>query len=81
MTLSDGAAMRIVINVPVRLYRELKDQAACEECPVKELRRIKGGLRVRPAGQSRISLPLITSQRPGTLRLDSANIYAVIPLP
>jgi hypothetical protein len=76
--------MRTTVDIPDPLYRELKGKAATEGRSVKEL--ILRGVEVelqrnrRKRGR-RVSLPLIRSKRPGSLRLDNAKIYEIIPFP
>ncbi len=71
------------MDIPDPLYRELKGKAAREGHSVKELilrgveRELKdGGRRTR-----RVSLPIVPSKRPGTLELDNAKIFEIIPFP
>jgi hypothetical protein len=76
--------MRTTVDIPDPLYRELKGKAATEGRSVKEL--ILRGVEVelqrnrRKRGR-RVSLPLIRSKRPGSLRLDNAKVYEIIPFP
>jgi hypothetical protein len=76
--------MRTTVDIPDPLYRKLKSRAARERRSVKELilRGVEEELEPRRAKTRRkISLPLIRSKRPGTVRLDNAKIFEVIPFP
>jgi hypothetical protein len=76
--------MRTTVDIPDPLYRELKSRAAREGCSVKELilRGVEGELQVaRKTRRKRISLPLIPSKKPGTLEIDNAKIFEIIPFP
>jgi len=76
--------MRTTVDIPDPLYRELKSRAAREGCSVKELilRGVEGELQVqRKTRRKRIALPLIPSKRPGTLEIDNAKIFEIIPFP
>jgi hypothetical protein len=76
--------MRTTVDIPDPLYRELKARAATEGRSVRELilrgteRELRGGRRPRP---KRIRLPIVASRRPGTVDLDNAKIYEIIPFP
>jgi hypothetical protein len=72
------------VDIPDPLYRRLKSRAARERRSVKELilRSVEGELEPRRKRSKRkISLPLIRSKRPGTIRLDNAKIFEIIPFP
>jgi hypothetical protein len=76
--------MRTTVDIPDPIYRQLKARAATEGPSVKEL--ILRGVQVELGGiatepHRRIQLPIVPSQKPGTLRLDNAGIYEVIPFP
>jgi hypothetical protein len=76
--------MRTTVDIPDPLYRQLKSRAAREGCSVKDLilRGVEGELQLpRKAGRKRIVLPLITSKKPGSLDLDNAKIFEIIPFP
>jgi hypothetical protein len=76
--------MRTTVDIPDPLYRRLKSRAARERSSVKELilRGVEGELEPRrKRTKRRISLPLIRSKRPGSLRLDNAKIFEIIPFP
>jgi hypothetical protein len=76
--------MRTTVDIPDPLYRRLKSRAARERRSVKELilRGVEGELEPRRKKSKRkISLPLIHSKRPGTIRLDNAKIFEIIPFP
>lgn len=76
--------MRTTVDIPDRLYRRLKSKAAEEGQSVKELilRGVERELKLasrQPANF--VSSPLIRSKRPGTLVLDNAKIFEIIPFP
>jgi hypothetical protein len=76
--------MRITVDIPDALYRELRIKAAAEKCSVAEL--ILRGVRVEPSLDSskrgrRVVLPLIRSKRPGTLDIDNSKIAELVPFP
>jgi hypothetical protein len=76
--------MRTTIDIPDALYRELKSRAAREKRSVKDLilRGVEVELRVQPKKRSRrVSLPIIRSKAPGTLEIDNAKIFELIPFP
>jgi hypothetical protein len=76
--------VRTTVDIPDPLYRQLKSRAAREGCSVKQLilRGVEGELQVNSKQRrKRISLPLIASKRPGTLRIDNAQIFETIPFP
>jgi hypothetical protein len=76
--------MRTTVDIPDPLYRELKGKAATEGRSVKQLilRGVEAELKSNPRKQGRrVSLPIIRSKRPGSLRLDNAKIYEIIPFP
>lgn len=75
--------MRTTVDIPDALYRELKSKAAKEGTSVKEiiLRSVEGGLHPRKKSPRRVTLPLIPSKEPGTLKLDNETIYELIQLP
>jgi hypothetical protein len=74
--------MRTTVDIPDPLYRELKGKAASEGRTVKEL--ILRGVEQELKGRrrtSRIKLPIVPSKRPGSLNLDNAKIFEIIPFP
>jgi len=75
--------MRTTVDIPDALYRELKGKAASEGRSVKKLilRGVEGELCVGPKKGRRVSLPIVRSKRPGSLRLDNARIFEIIPFP
>jgi hypothetical protein len=76
--------MRTTVDIPDPLYRELKNRAANEGRSVKELilRGVEVELHLYPKKPGRrISLPVVTSKRPGSVRLDNAKIFEIIPFP
>jgi len=76
--------VRTTVDIPDPLYRRLKTRAARERRSVKELilRGVEGELHFRRKKSKRkLSLPLIRSKRPGSLNLDNAKIFEIIPFP
>lgn len=75
--------MRTTVDIPDPLYRQLKGKAASEGRSVKELvlRGVEQELRNRGRKARRVSLPIVPSKRPGTLELDNAKIFEIIPFP
>ena len=75
--------MRTTVDIPDALYRELKTKAAREGRSIKELilRGVERELRNRSRGTRRVSPPIVHSKRPGTLELDNAKIFQIIPFP
>ncbi len=77
--------MRTTIDIPASLYQRLKARAANEGSSAKRLilRGVEQVLREKRTAHSRkrVKLPLITSKRPGTVRLDNARIYDIISFP
>ena len=75
--------MRTTVDIPDPLYRALKKKAAHEGSSVKELvlRGIEHQLENRPVPKRRRKPPLIDSDEPGTLELNNAKIYEIIPFP
>jgi hypothetical protein len=76
--------MRTTVDIPDALYRELKSKAAREKCSVKELilRGVEVEMGVRPKKRARrVALPIVPSKTPGTLEIDNAKIFELIPFP
>ena len=76
--------MWITIGIPDALYRELMAKAAREKRSVEELilRGVETGLRLPRAKKGRrVTLPLIRSKRPASLRLDNTKIFESISFP
>ena len=76
--------MRTTVDIPDSLYRELKSKAAREKSSVKQL--ILRGVEVELRGRvkkrrRRVSFPLVPTKRPGTLEIDNAKIFELIPFP
>jgi hypothetical protein len=76
--------MRTTVDIPDSLYRQLKSKAAGEGRSVKEL--ILRSVEIELQGSSRrrhryVSLPLIPSGSPGSVSLDNAKIFELIPFP
>jgi hypothetical protein len=75
--------VRTTVDIPDPIYRELKGKAAVEGRSVKELilRGVEHELKNRTRRAKRVSLPIVPSKRPGTLELDNAKIFEIIPFP
>ena len=76
--------MRTTVAIPDSLYRDLKTKAAGEGRSVRELilRGVEVELQLKPRRQGRpVSLPLVRSKQPGTVDLDNAKIFEIIPFP
>jgi len=76
--------MRTTVDIPDSLYRALKKKAAHEGRSVKELvlRGVEVELGTRsPASRRKRRPPVIDSDKPGSLHLDNAKIYEIIPFP
>ena len=76
--------MRTTVDIPDVLYRQLKKKAAHEGTSVKKivLRGVELELRgVPPRKTRRRRPPVIDSDKPGSLELDNAKIYEIIPFP
>ena len=76
--------MRTTVDIPDPVYRRLKVRAAREGRSVKELL-LRGAEHVlkspeRKTGR-RVTLPIVRSKHPGSLRLDNARIYDIIGFP
>jgi hypothetical protein len=76
--------MRTTVDIPDPLYRQLKSKAAGEGRTVKELilRGVESELQGKPRRRRRyVSLPLVPSKNPGSVSLDNAKIFELIPFP
>jgi len=76
--------MRTTVDIPEPLYRQLKTKAASEGRSVKELilRSVESELRhTKRSRGKQIVAPIIKSGRPGTLNIDNAKIFEIIPFP
>jgi len=72
------------VDIPDSLYRDLKSKAAGEGRTVKELilRGVEIELQLSHRRRPRhVSLPLVPSKHPGTVALDNAKIFEIIPFP
>ena len=73
--------MRTTIDIPDPLYRRLKSKAASKGCSVKELilRCVQAELHVgRSLKRGRVSLPIIESNSPGSLKLTNRRINEIL---
>jgi hypothetical protein len=76
--------MRITIDIPDALYRELMATAAREKRSVEELilRSVETMLLLRETKKGRrVTFPIVRSKRPGSLRIDNDKIFQIIPFP
>lgn len=76
--------MRTTIDIPDAMYRRLKARAAGEGRSAKTLilQGVEQVLKSAPAVEGRpVTLPLVRSKRPGSIRIDHARIYDLISLP
>ena len=76
--------IRTTIDIPDVMYRRLKPRAAGEGRSAKALilRGVEQILKSKsPASRRRVTLPIVKSKRPGTMRIDNARIYDVISFP
>ena len=75
--------MRTTVDIPDPLYRALKKKAAHEGHSVKELvlRGVELELGAPSRKRGRRRAPVIDSDEPGSLDLDNAKIYEIIPFP
>ena len=75
--------MRTTVDIPDPLYRALKKKAAHEGHSVKQLvlRGVERELGATTKKRGRRQPPVIDSDEPGTLELDNAKIYEIIPFP
>jgi metal-responsive CopG/Arc/MetJ family transcriptional regulator len=74
--------MRIRIDIPKRLYSKVEQRAQAEGIALDEF--IARAIRIlideaKPG--KRCKLPIIESDRPGSLHLDNAKIYELIDFP
>ncbi len=76
--------MRTTIDIPDAMYRRLKARAAEEGRPAKSLilQGVEQVLKSTPTAEGRrVTLPLVRSKRPGSIRIDHARIYDLISFP
>jgi len=72
--------MRTTVDIPDGLYRQLKSRAAREGSSTRALilRGVKNLLKSeRSRAGIAVSLPIVRSNRPGTVALDNAAIYDI----
>ena len=76
--------MRTTIDIPDAMYRRLKARAAGEGRSAKTLI-LQGVEQVLKSTSTssgrRVTLPIVRSKRPASLRIDNARIYDVISFP
>jgi plasmid stability protein len=72
--------MRTTVDIPDRIYRQLKARAARDGSSTRALI-LKGVKEVLKAERRKaaapVSLPIVRSKRPGTVVLDNAAIYDI----
>ena len=75
--------MRTTVDIPDLTYRKLKSKAAAEGRSVKNLilRSVEQELNGPKTLRAPIKLPIVTSRRPGSLRLTNEQLYDAIPFP
>ncbi len=75
--------MRTTVDIPDTTYRLLKSRAAAEGTSVKEmvLRGVKVVLAEHEPKRKKRTLPVIESNRPGTVDLTNEQIYDLIGFP
>ncbi len=76
--------MRTAIDIPDTILRRLKGQAVLERCSLNDLIPKSAKAALQPHDKEfrhKISLPLIRSKRPGSVRLSNAKIFRVVDLP
>jgi hypothetical protein len=75
--------MRTTVDVPDCLYQEWKTKAAREKRSVKELilRSVESEVGLRRNKKPRLTLPLIRSEKPGSLDIDNAKINNLLSFP
>ena len=73
--------MRTTVDIPDRIYRQLKSRAAREGSSTRALilRGVKEVLKSeRGKAGIPVSLPIVRSKRPGSVALDNASIYDIV---
>jgi hypothetical protein len=75
--------VRTTVDIPDPVYRQLKKKAVAEGRSVKELvlRGVELQLHSESKKRRRRRPPVVDSKRPGSLYLDNAKIYEIIPFP
>jgi hypothetical protein len=75
--------VRTTIDIPDAMYRRLRARAAREGSSAKALilRGVEEILSDRVTASRRVTLPIVPSRKPGSVRLDNARIYDVISFP
>ena len=72
--------MRTTVDIPDRMYRQLKSRAAREGSSTRALI-LKGVREVLKADRRKagahVSLPIVRSKRPGTVALDNVALYDI----
>jgi hypothetical protein len=74
--------VRLQVDIPPKIYAGLKYLARREQCSIQDLiiRLIEVGIE-KNVKKFRIKLPIIKSQKPGSLFLNNAKIYRLIDFP
>lgn len=78
--------MRTTVDFPDPIYRELKVRAASEGTTIREMILEGVALRLRSSGavpsqETHPRFPVITSRKPGSLKLGQEGVYEFIPFP
>ena len=76
--------MRTTVDIPDTLYRQLKAKAATKGNSIRHLilQAVQAELGDREQKRrKRVHLPIVRSKRPGTVSLNNASIYKIIPFP
>jgi hypothetical protein len=76
--------MRITVDIPDVLYRQLRAKAAREKLSIEKLILRDLESEVYPQSEKkehRVTLPLIRSRRLGSLNIDNGKIYDLISFP
>ncbi len=79
-----ASVMRTTVDIPDAMYRRLRARAAGEGRSTKALilQGVEQVLKSAPVSSGRrVTLPIVGSKRPGTVRIDNARIYDVISFP
>jgi hypothetical protein len=75
--------VRFTLDIPVELHSKLLKRAQREGITVNNLilRSVQSSLKVAAKPRRRRNPPIIESETPGSLHLDSAKIYEIIDFP
>ena len=76
--------MRTTIDIPDAMYRRLMARAAAESRSVTAviLQGIEHALTsAAPPARTRVTLPLVKSKRPRSIRIDHTRVYDIVSFP